>query len=184
MILESTTSVLKSSSSMKFGSFVCCQESANVPAPLETDSSAFPYPLPPLPLWAWLQMGSLTFERGEIQQLRKFPTLSSSSPDPHHCTRKVWETMSATQKVSELLPLQTGCCYLHWNNRWYRLPKEKSLEGLSYLLRKSNGALAQAAQGDGGVTIPGGVQENSRCGTEGRGYWAWWGWVDGWTRYS
>ena len=30
-------------------------------------------------------------------------------------------------------------------------------------------ALAQAAQGGGGVTIPGGVQEMWRCGTEGRG---------------
>jgi len=31
--------------------------------------------------------------------------------------------------------------------------------------------VAQAAQGGGGVTIPGGVQERWRCGTEGRGYW-------------
>ena len=42
-------------------------------------------------------------------------------------------------------------------------------------------ALAQGAQGGGGVTIPGGVQELWRCGTEARGQWAWWGWVDGWT---
>jgi len=27
--------------------------------------------------------------------------------------------------------------------------------------------LAQAAQGDGGLTVPGGVQETWRCGTEG-----------------
>ena len=27
------------------------------------------------------------------------------------------------------------------------------------------------------VTIPGGVQELWRCGTEGCGQWAWWGWV-------
>jgi len=33
----------------------------------------------------------------------------------------------------------------------------------------SGEAVAQAAQGGGGVTIPGGVQELSRCGTEGRG---------------
>ena len=29
--------------------------------------------------------------------------------------------------------------------------------------------LGQAAQGDGGVTVPGGVQELCGCGTEGRG---------------
>jgi len=34
--------------------------------------------------------------------------------------------------------------------------------------------VARAAQGGGGVTIPGGVQETWRCGTEGRGQWAWW----------
>jgi len=28
------------------------------------------------------------------------------------------------------------------------------------------------AQGGGGVTVPGGVQEVCRCGTEGRGEWA------------
>jgi len=35
-----------------------------------------------------------------------------------------------------------------------------------------------AAQGGGAVTIPGGVEEPCGCGTEGRGQWAWWGWVD------
>ena len=30
------------------------------------------------------------------------------------------------------------------------------------------------------VAIPGGVQEPCGCGTEGRGWWAWWGWADGW----
>jgi len=30
-----------------------------------------------------------------------------------------------------------------------------------------------AAQGGGGVIIPGGVPEPWRCGTEGRGQWAW-----------
>jgi len=34
------------------------------------------------------------------------------------------------------------------------------------LLRKSDEAVAQAAQGGGGVTIPGGVQEPCRWGTE------------------
>ena len=38
-----------------------------------------------------------------------------------------------------------------------------------------------AAHGGGGVTVPGGVQEPWRCGTEGRGQWAWWKWVDNWT---
>ena len=36
-----------------------------------------------------------------------------------------------------------------------------------FLLQKSGDALTQAAQGGGGVTIPGGVQETRRCGTEG-----------------
>ena len=36
------------------------------------------------------------------------------------------------------------------------------------LLRQSGEALAQAAQGGGGITIRGGVQEPWRCGTEGR----------------
>ena len=36
---------------------------------------------------------------------------------------------------------------------------------------------SQAARGDGGVTVPGGVQELWGCGTEGHSYWAWWGWV-------
>jgi len=34
-------------------------------------------------------------------------------------------------------------------------------------LRKSGAAVAQAAHGGGGVTIPGGVQEPCVCGTEG-----------------
>jgi len=37
------------------------------------------------------------------------------------------------------------------------------------ILRKSDNALEQAAQGGGGDTIPGGVQELHRCGTEGHG---------------
>ena len=32
-----------------------------------------------------------------------------------------------------------------------------------------------AAQGGGGVTVPGGVPEPWRCGSEGRGQWAQWG---------
>ena len=42
---------------------------------------------------------------------------------------------------------------------------------------KSGDAVAQSAQGGGGVTVCGGVQEQWRCGTEGRGQWAWWGWA-------
>ena len=38
-----------------------------------------------------------------------------------------------------------------------------------FLLRKSDEALEEAAQGSGGVTIPGGVHEKGRCGTEGHG---------------
>ena len=36
-------------------------------------------------------------------------------------------------------------------------------------LRKSGEAVAQAAQGSGGVTVPGGAEEPCGCGTEGRG---------------
>lgn len=35
-------------------------------------------------------------------------------------------------------------------------------------------ALEQAAQGDGGITVPGGVQEVCECGMEGSGQRAWW----------
>ena len=44
----------------------------------------------------------------------------------------------------------------------------------TFHLRKSGSALAQAAQGGGRVTIPGGVPEPWRCGTEGHGQWVWW----------
>lgn len=37
---------------------------------------------------------------------------------------------------------------------------------------KSDEVLAQPAQGGGKVTVPGGVQETWRCGTEGHGQWA------------
>ena len=36
-------------------------------------------------------------------------------------------------------------------------------------LSKSGEAFAQAAQGGGGVTVPGDFQENGKCGTEGHG---------------
>ena len=39
--------------------------------------------------------------------------------------------------------------------------------------------LEQADQGGGGDTIPGGVQEPWRCGTEGCVQWTWWGCVSG-----
>ena len=38
-----------------------------------------------------------------------------------------------------------------------------------FLLRKSSEAVAQTAQGGGGVTVPGGVQGKGRSGTEGHG---------------
>jgi len=41
-------------------------------------------------------------------------------------------------------------------------------------------AVTQAAQGGGGVTVPGGVQEPCGCGTEGRGQGTWWRSADGW----
>ena len=53
-----------------------------------------------------------------------------------------------------------------------------------YFFPESGEAVAQAAQGGGGVTIPGGAQETRGYGTEGRGQWAWWGWADGGARWS
>ena len=44
--------------------------------------------------------------------------------------------------------------------------------------QKKHQELAQAAQGYDAVTVHGSVQEPWRCGTEGRGQWAQWGWVD------
>ena len=38
----------------------------------------------------------------------------------------------------------------------------------------SGKAVSQAAQGGGGVTVPGGVQEPCGCVTEGCAQWAWW----------
>ena len=54
--------------------------------------------------------------------------------------------------------------------------------GKKLLHRKSGKAVAQAAQGSSQLTIPEGVQETFRCGTEGHGEWAWWERVDSWTR--
>ena len=48
--------------------------------------------------------------------------------------------------------------------------------------KKACEALARAAKGGDGVTFSGRVQEKAKCGTEGHGQWAWWEWVDGWTR--
>jgi len=55
---------------------------------------------------------------------------------------------------------------------YHSCPQARLLVGSSqeylekFLLRKSGNALAQATQGGGGVTIPGGVQQEGRCGTE------------------
>jgi len=40
---------------------------------------------------------------------------------------------------------------------------------VKFLLSKNGNALAQAAEGGGGATIPGGVQGMGRCGTEEHG---------------
>ena len=48
-------------------------------------------------------------------------------------------------------------------------PKGGSGQISGRISSQSNEALAQAAQGSDGVTVPGGVQEKHRCGTEGPG---------------
>ena len=53
-----------------------------------------------------------------------------------------------------------------------------------FLLGCSGEAVAQAAQGGGGVTVSEGVQEPCGCGTEGCGQWVWWEWVSCCTRSS
>ena len=58
-------------------------------------------------------------------------------------------------------------------------PREVQVGYEEKVLQKSGAAVARAAQGGGGVTVPGGVQEPCGCGTEGCG---WWGCADGWTR--
>lgn len=44
-------------------------------------------------------------------------------------------------------------------------------------LSRSNEILEQAAQGNNGVTISGGVEEKGRYDTEGHGYWGQWWWI-------
>ena len=51
--------------------------------------------------------------------------------------------------------------------RWFQAGYQEK-----FLLRKSDEAVTQAAQGSGGVTVPGGVQETCGCGTEGHDQWA------------
>lgn len=52
---------------------------------------------------------------------------------------------------------------------------------LSLLEQEKTQALEQAVQGGGGVTVPGGVQEKSRCRTEGHGLEQARAWVNGGT---
>ena len=47
------------------------------------------------------------------------------------------------------------------------MPEEVQLEIRKNLFSESVKALAQAAQGGGELTVPEGVQETWRCGTEG-----------------
>jgi len=61
---------------------------------------------------------------------------------------------------------------------WSAIPQRgRSVRCSGWILgktsQKSSKAVAQAAQGGGGVTVPGGVPEPCGCGTEGHGQWAW-----------
>ena len=76
---------------------------------------------------------------------------------------------TVTEDQAPILPIDTGILHLYTGIFiCYRTPK------LRYLISfwKSIGT---AAQGGGGVTIPGGVPEPWGCGTAGRGQWARWG---------
>ena len=46
------------------------------------------------------------------------------------------------------------------------MPGEIKIGYLEKLFQKSDEALKQAAQGGGGITVPGSVQEPYRCGTK------------------
>jgi len=48
-----------------------------------------------------------------------------------------------------------------------------------FIHKKGSEVLEWAAQGGGGFTMPGGVEELWRLGT---GQWSWWGWVGGWSQ--
>jgi len=70
-----------------------------------------------------------------------------------------------------MLLLLESCSSLVGRNLW-RSPTPSSAQVVyqeKFLLRMSGTALEQAAQGGGGVTVPGGGQEAWRCSTEGRG---------------
>ena len=56
---------------------------------------------------------------------------------------------------------------------WGLMPCSCHLSSMAMELR----APTKAAQGGGGVTIPGSAQEPCGCGTEGHGWWAQWGWA-------
>ena len=54
---------------------------------------------------------------------------------------------------------QNNCHKLHQGR--FRLDIRKEI-----LLRKNGNTLEQAAQGSGGLSVPGSVKEKGRCGTE------------------
>jgi len=67
--------------------------------------------------------------------------------------------------------VRAGCCVCKEQTA---LPGMTRLTIRNSYFLKERSALTQAAQGGGGVTIPGNVQELWRCDSEGHGLWAWW----------
>ena len=88
-----------------------------------------------------------------------------------------WYSASSSRPRWSLRFFSTQTTQWLCDSKWVPQSQPKTQE-LSYylyirilgkILRRSGNALAQAAQGGGGVTVPGGVQETWRYGAEGRG---------------
>ena len=92
---------------------------------------------------------------------------------------KIWSIIKACSPYSiQLLcqgwPLLLGLDESEWPQVMLEEVQIRYQE--KFLLHQSGDALAQAAQGSGGVTVPGGVQEPWRSGTEGHGLVVGMGW--------
>ena len=105
-----------------------------------------------------------------------------------------WSSVPALFELSNLEESELGTSsiwFKDWESRWLiflakiawesctdlsrmrgnglNCPKGGSGQISGRISSQSNEALAQAAQGSDGVTVPGGVHEKHRCGTEGPG---------------
>jgi len=68
--------------------------------------------------------------------------------------------------LSEMVQEGKQHVYLHGLEDLHDLLEISGLWAVGWIIKNSGEALEQAAQGGGGVTVPGGIQELRRCGTE------------------